>query len=187
MHLPQKGDNMATSNDTRRSGPDTNPFFRELFRISQVSEKRQQEWQDAVRRAGTGTPSLRFPIYEHLFQFNLCAQNMVELLQVLGNKFAIDPETLHYHESLIQFVRASISLDIVEQMAGVEHTEAWLFQSQQRSEEEKLRDPDDVYITVRQREEERIEMGLPPRIRFMDKPRSVKKSSGKKTRATRAT
>jgi hypothetical protein len=79
---------MATSKDTRRSGSDTNPFFRELFRNSEVSDKRQQEWQDAVRRAGTGTPPLRFPVYEHLFQFNLCAQNMVELLQVLGNKFA---------------------------------------------------------------------------------------------------
>jgi hypothetical protein len=178
---------MATSKDTRRSGPDTNPFFRELSRNSQVSDKRQQEWQDAVRHAGTGTPPLRFPVYEHLFQFNLCAQNMVELLQVLGNKFAIDPEARLYHQSLIQFVRASISLDIVEQMAGVEHTETWLFQSQQRSEEEKLRDPDDVYITVRQREVERIKMGLSPRIRFIDEPRCVKKSSGKQTRVTRVT
>jgi hypothetical protein len=72
-------------------------------------------------------------------------------------------------------------------MAGVEHTEAWLFQTQQRSEEEKLRDPDDVYITVREREAERIKMGLPPRIRFLDEPRSGRKSTGKKTRATRAT
>ena len=174
---------MATSNDTRRSGPHTNPFFRELFRNSQVSERRQQEWQDAVDRAGTGTTPLRFPVYEHLYQFNLCAQKMVDLLEKLSNQFGIDPEARLYHQSLIQYLRASISLDIVEQMAGVEHTEAWLFQSQQRSEEGKLRDPDDVYITVGQREAERIKMGLPPRIRFMDAPRSAKKSAGKKTRA----
>jgi hypothetical protein len=173
---------MATSKDTRRSGPDTNPFFRELFRKGQVSDKRQQEWQDAVGRAGTGTTPLRFPVYEHLYQFNLCAQKMFELLEELSNKFSIDPEARLYHQSLIQFVRASISLDIVEQMAGVEHTEAWLFQSQQRSEEGKLRDPDDVYITVRQREAERIKMGFSPRIRFIDEPRSVKKSTGKQTR-----
>jgi hypothetical protein len=158
---------MATSNDTPRSGPDTNPFFRELFRNSQVSERRQQEWQDAVDRTGTGTTPLRFPVYEHLYQFNLCAQKMVELLEELSDKFAINPEARLYHQSLIQYLRASISLDIVEQMVGVEHTETWLFQSQQRSEEEKLRDPDDVYITVRQREAERIKMGLSPRIRFI--------------------
>jgi hypothetical protein len=178
-----KGDNMATSNDTRRSGLDTNPFFRELFRNSQFSDKRQQEWQDAVGRAGPEVTPLRFPAYEHLYHFNLCAQKMVELLEELSIKFAINPEACLYHQSLIQYLRASISLDIVEQMAGVEHTEAWLFQSQQRSEEEKLRDPADVYITVRQREAERIKMGLPPRIRFMDAPRSAKKSAGKKTRA----
>ena len=178
---------MATSKDTRRSGSDTNPFFRELFRNSNVSDKRQQEWQDAVRHAGTGTPPLRFPVYEHLYQYNLCAEKMVELLEELSSKFAIEPKALHYHQSLIQYARAVISLDIVESMAGVEHTEAWLFQTQQRSEEEKLRDPDDVYITVRRREAERMKMGLPPRIRFLDQPRSVKKSTGKETRASSAT
>jgi hypothetical protein len=178
---------MATLKHTRRPASDTNPVFRELFRNSHVSTERQQEWQDALRHAGTGTPPLRFPVYEHLYQFNLCAQKMVELLEELSNKFAIDPEALLYNQSLIQSVRAAISLDIVESMTGVEHTEAWLFQSQQRSEEEKLRDPDDVYITVHQREAERIKMGLPPRIRFLDEPRAVKKSPGKKTRAIRAT
>jgi hypothetical protein len=35
-------------------------------------------------------------------------------------------------------------------------------------EENKLRDPDDVYISVRQREDERLGLGLAPRIRFLD-------------------
>ena len=175
---------MAVSKHTRKGASGTNPVFRELFRNSQVSTAREQEWQNAMRHAGTGTPPLRFPIYEHLYQFNQCAQKMVELLEELGNRFAIDPEARTSHQSLIQYVRAVISLDIVESMAGVEHTEAWLFHTQQRSEEEKLRDPDDVYITVRQREAERIKTGLAPRIRFMDEPRSGKKSAGKKTRAT---
>src|ERR1700728_1032936 len=103
---------MAISKHTRPPGSDTNLFIRKLFRNSQVSDKRQQEWQDAVRHAGTGTPPLRFPVYEHLYQFNLCAQKMVELLEELSNKFAIDREALLYNQSLIQFVRASISLDI---------------------------------------------------------------------------
>ena len=178
---------MAVSKHTRKEEPGTNPVFRKLFRNSQVSDKRQQEWQDAVHHAGTGTPPLRFPVYEHLCQFNLCAQKMVELLDELSSKFAVDPDARLYHPSMIQYVRASISLEIVESMAGVEHTEAWLFQSQQRSEEEKLRDPDDVYITVRQREAERAKMGLPPRIRFTNSPRSVKNSNGKQPRAARAT
>jgi hypothetical protein len=178
---------MATLKDTRRSASDTNPVFRKLFRDSKVSDKRQQEWQDAVRHAGTGTPPLRFPVYEQLYQYNLCAEKMVELLEELSSKFAIEPKALLYHQSLIQYARAVISLDVVESMAGVEHTEAWLFQTQQRGEEEKLRDPDDVYITVRHREAERIKMGLPPLVRFLDEPRSAKKPVGKQTRAIRST
>jgi hypothetical protein len=177
-----KGDKMAASKHTRKAAPRTNPVIRELFRNSNVSEKREQEWQDAVRHAGTGTPPMRFPVYEHLYQFNLCAENMVELLQELSDKFAIEPKALLYHQSLIQYVRALISLEIVEQMSGVEQSEAWLFGSQQRSEDEKLRDPDDVYIVVRQREAERIKLGLPPRIQFIDEPSSGKKSTGKRTR-----
>ena len=178
---------MAASKHTRKGEPGTNPVFRELFLNSQISTEREQEWQNAVRHAGTGIPPLRFPVYENLYQFNLCAEKMVELLEELSSKFAIEPKALLYHQSLIQYARSVISLDIVESMAGVEHTEAWLFQTQQRSEEEKLRDPDDVYITVRRREAERIKLGLPPLIRFIDKPRSVKKSTGKRTRATRST
>ena len=177
---------MAVSKHTRKEEPGTNPVFRKLFRNSQVSDKRQQEWQDAVHHAGTGTPPLRFPVYEHLCQFNLCAQKMVELLDELSSKFAVDPDARLYHQSMIQYVRALISLEIVEQMSGVEQTEAWLFGSQQRSEEENLRDPDEVYIIVRQREAERIKLGLPPRIRFIDEPSSGKKSTGKRTRSNRA-
>jgi hypothetical protein len=35
-------------------------------------------------------------------------------------------------------------------MAGVEHTDAWVFESLRRMEEKKLREPDDVYYLVRE-------------------------------------
>lgn len=161
---------MATSKDTRRSGSETNPFFRELFKNSAVSQERERAWQDAVRHAGTGTPPLRFPAYEHLYLLNVYAQKLVELLEELSSKFAVCREYMPYCQSLVQYVRATVSVEIAEAMAEVEETEAWLFQSQQRKEEDRLRDPDDVYISVRQREVERINQGLPPRIQFLDQP-----------------
>src|ERR1700677_5186415 len=103
---------MAVSKHTRKGASGTNPVFRDLFRNSQVSTEREQEWQNAVRHAGTGTPPLRFPVYEHLYQFNLCAQKMVELVEELSSNFAIDPEARLYSQSLIQYLRASISLEI---------------------------------------------------------------------------
>ena len=159
---------MAVSKNTRRSVSDTNKLFRSFFQNSQVSEERERAWHEAVRHAGSGTTPLRFPVYEHLYSLNVSAQKMVDLLQEVSSRFAINQETSVYHQSLIQYVRAAVSRDLVESMAGIEHTDAWLFESQQKIEEKNLRDPDDVYFLVRDREQERIKQGLPPRIRFLD-------------------
>jgi len=177
---------MAVSKDTVPSAADTNPFFLELFRKSSVSKERERAWHDAVRHAGTGDPQLRFPVYEHLYLLNFYAQRMVELLEELSRKFAINTESLPYYQAMLQFVRASASHGLIDFMAGVEETEAWLYQSQQRVEEEKLRDPDDVYISVRQREAERLRQRLPPRIQFLDESLTVKAPAAKKRKAGKA-
>jgi hypothetical protein len=59
----------------------------------------------------------------------------------------------------------------------IEHTEAWLFQSQRHVEEKKLYDPDDVYLQDRERELERINQGFPPRIDFLDEKLSIHKQT----------
>jgi hypothetical protein len=163
-----KGDDMAASKDTRRSDADTNELFQSFFQNSQVSEEREQAWQDVVRHAGTRTPPLRFPVYEHLYFLNVYAQKMVDLLQEVSSRFGLNREISVYHQSLVQYVRAGACQELLESMAGIEHTEAWLFESLRRTEEKNLRDPDDVYFLIREREQERVEQGLPPRIRFLD-------------------
>ena len=177
---------MAASKDTLPSAPGTNPLFLELLRKNSVSKERERAWRDAVRHAGTGDPQLRFPVYEHLYLLNVYAQRMVELLEELSRKFAINTESLPYYQAMLQFVRASVSHGLIDFMAGVEETEAWLHQSQQRVEEEKLRDPDDVFISVRQREAERLRQRLPPRIQFLDETPPVKAPAAKKRKAGRA-
>jgi hypothetical protein len=158
---------MAVSKNTRNSDSDTNKLFQSFFQNSQISEERERAWHQAVRHAGTGTPPLRFPHYEHLYFLNVYAQKLVDLLRELIG-FGHNQETSLYHQSLIQYVRAAVSNDLLESMAGIEHTDAWLFESQRRIEEKNLRDPDDVYVLVRDREKERIEQGLLPRIQFLD-------------------
>ena len=159
---------MAVSKNTRRSDPDTNELFQSFFQNSQVSEERERAWHDAVRHAGTGTPPLRFPVYEYLYFLNVYAQRMVDLLKEVSSRFGLNRETSLYHQSLIQYVRAGASRELLESITGIEHTDAWLFESQRKLEEKNLRDPDDVYLLVRDREQERIKRGLPPRIQFLD-------------------
>jgi hypothetical protein len=159
---------MAVSKSTRSADSDTSQHIQKIFRDSQVSAEREREWREAIRHAGGGDPPLRFPIYEHLYLLNVYTQKLVDLLKEISGKFGIGQEDSHYHQFLIEQVRSSVSCDVVESMAGVEHTDAWLFESLRRTEEKKLREPDDVYYLVREREEERAKEGLPPLIRFLD-------------------
>jgi hypothetical protein len=77
--LSVKGDHITVIEvtvieDTRRATQGTNPVFRELFRNSHVSDKREQEWQDAVRYAGTGTPPLRLHRSMSISTSGICAR-----------------------------------------------------------------------------------------------------------------
>jgi hypothetical protein len=173
---------MAASKDTRRCAPDTNPIFLKLFRNSSVSKERECIWHDAAHHAGAGDPPLRFPVYEHLYLLNVYTQKMVEPLENQSRKFAINSQSLPYLQSVLQYVRAAASHGQIDFMARVEETEAGFHLSQQRVEEEKLRDPDNIHVTVGQREVERRRQKLPPRIRFLGEHRTAKASTVKERR-----
>jgi hypothetical protein len=173
---------MAVTKHTRASGCETNPFFLELFRDLSDSGERERTWHTAMSHAGEGAPPLRFPVYETLYLINVYAQKLVDLLEEVSIRFSIDHESLEYHQSLIQFVRAVASQSIAVHMNDVEITEEWLFERQRMSEENKLRDPEDVYISVRQREAERIDLGLPPRIQFVDQTKTEAEPQKPETR-----
>jgi hypothetical protein len=165
---------MAVSKNNRASGCETNPFFLELFREHAVPDERERHWHTAMVHAGEGDPPLRFPAYECLYRINVYAQKLVDLLDEVSTRFGVEHESVSYYQSLIQSVRAGTSQDIVSFMNGVELTEEWLFEQLRRSQETKLRDPEDVYLEVKRLESERAEKGLPPRLEFIEDPKASK-------------
>lgn len=169
---------MAVPKDNRPSGCETNPFFLGVFRDHGEPDARERAWHTAIAHAGEGSPPLRFPAYEALYLINVYAQKLVDLLDVVGNRLGIGHDSREYHQSLIQFVRASASQDIAEFMGGVELTEEWLFERLRVEEEKRFRDPDDVYVSVRDREAERIRQGLPPRVQFLEEASRSESADG---------
>jgi hypothetical protein len=135
---------MAISKSTRRVDADTSRRIQQLFDKSQVSEEREQAWYQATRHTESGTLSLRFPVYEHIYLLNIYAQKLVDLIQTLSEHSALDDYFLH-HQFLIQYVRASISGEVLNSISEIERTEAWLFDALRREEERKLEsdDPDE--------------------------------------------
>jgi hypothetical protein len=178
---------MATLKDNRASGCETNPFFLELFRDLSNPGERERAWHTAMVHAGEGTPPLRFPVYETLYLINIHAQKLVDLLEDLSRRFGVDHESLKYHQSLIQYVRAVASQSIAAHMNDIETTEEWLFERQRMNEENKLRDPEDADLEMRHREAERAEEGLPPGVQLLDEPLPEKPPTEKEGRTGKTT
>jgi hypothetical protein len=57
-----------------------------------------------------------------------------------------------------------VNADFMEELADRELDDGGRFSKQRRAYEKEREDPDDVYIDVRRREEERKKQGLQPRI-----------------------
>jgi len=75
-----------------------------------------------------------------------------------------DKESVQSAVAEIEEVRCDMNADFTEHLADSERFDEGRFWKQRRAYEKKWRDPDDVYIDVERREEERKKQGLPPRV-----------------------
>lgn len=108
--------------------------------------------------------SPKFRIYESLFLFNEGVDYLVALLHSMQALPFAEKEELRSAIVEIEEVRCDMNADFTEQLADSERFDEGQFWKQQRAFEKEWRDPDDVYIDVERREEERKKQGLPPRV-----------------------
>jgi hypothetical protein len=108
------------------------------------------------------SPKLR--IYENLFLFNQGVDYLVALLHSMQKLPFAEKEELRSAIVEIEQVRCDVNADFTEQLADSERFDEGHFWKQRRAFEKEWRDPDDVYIDVERREQERKKLGLPPRV-----------------------
>jgi hypothetical protein len=108
------------------------------------------------------SPKLR--VYENLFLLNQGVDHVVAILHGMEKFPFADKESLQSAEAEIEEVRACMNAEFVEHLADSERFDEGRFSKQRRVYEKQWRDPDDVYIDVERREEERKKQGLPPRL-----------------------
>jgi hypothetical protein len=114
------------------------------------------------RQPSARSPKLR--IYESLFLLNQGVDHVVALLRGMEKFPFADKESLQSAIVEIEEVRCDMNADFTEHLADSERFDEGRFWKQRREFERKWRDPDDVYIDVERREEERKKQGLPPRV-----------------------
>jgi len=123
-------------------------------------------------KQGIGSPlsrqlsarSRKLLIYETLFLLNEGVDRVIELLHSIDKLSSADAESIQCAIVEIDEVRCGMNADLIERQADNERFDQGRFWKQRREFEKKWRDPDDVYIEVQRREEERKKQGLPPRL-----------------------
>jgi hypothetical protein len=129
---------------------------------------------EGIRSPFSTQPSARSPkllIYETLFLLNQGVDHVVALLRGMEKFPFDDKESVQSAVAEIEKVRCNMNADFVEHLADSERRDEGRFWKQRRAYEKKWRDPDDVYLSVEEREEERKKQGLPPRVGIL--PHSV--------------
>ena len=122
---------------------------------------------EAIRSPFPTQPHARSPklrIYESLFLLNQSVDHVVAILRGMEKFSFAEKESLRSAQVEIEEVRADMNADFVEHLADSERSDEGRFWKLRRAYEKKWRDPDDVYIDVGRREEERKKQGLPPRV-----------------------
>src|SRR5215471_9813436 len=129
---------------------------------------------ESIRSPLPTQPSARSPklrIYESLFLLNEGVEHVIALLRGMETLPLAEKESLQSAVVEIEEVRCDVNADFAEKLADSERIDEGRFWKQRRDFEKKWRDPDDVYIDVQRREEERKKQGLPPRLGVL--PHSV--------------
>ena len=108
------------------------------------------------------SPKLR--IYESLFLFNQSVDHLIGLLHSMEKLPFAEKEELQSAVVEIEQVRCDMNADFAEHLVDSERLDEGRFWKQKRAFQKKWRDPDDVYIDVERREEERKKQGLPARV-----------------------
>jgi hypothetical protein len=129
---------------------------------------------EGIRSPFPTQPSARSPklrIYESLFLLNQGVDHVIGILRSMEKFRFAEKESLQSAVVEVEEVRCDMNADFTEQLADSERFDEDRFSKQRRDYEKRWRDPDDVYIAVERREEERQKQGLPPRLGIV--PHSV--------------
>ena len=113
---------------------------------------------------------MRYPIYELLYLLNRNLQETRDLLDRIQKSPRITKDKFKAYLTDVEYLRAEATQDVLEVMNDVEIDEMARWSREKKAYEDSVRDLDDVYFEVQEREEQRRRQGLPSLIGIL--PRS---------------
>lgn len=114
---------------------------------------------------------MKLRTYEYLYLLNQKLQETVQIFQRLEKCPGLRRDFLRSFQVEVEDVRAQANFEVLEHLSEQEERDWARFGRLRRQWDRQFEDPDDVYINVERREEERKKQGLPPRVGIV--PHSV--------------
>jgi hypothetical protein len=122
-------------------------------------------------RSQKGFRAMKLRTYEYLYLLNQKLQETVQIFQRLEKCPGLRRDFLRSFQVEVEDVRAQANFEVLEHLSEQEERDWARFGRLRRQWDRQFEDPDDVYINVERREEERKKQGLPPRVGIV--PHSV--------------
>ncbi len=107
---------------------------------------------------------MKLRVYEYLHLFNQNLKQALRLLQRLEKCPGLRRNFLRSFQVKIEEIRAETNHELTQSTCEREQKDWYRFAKKRHAWEKQFEDPDDVYIEVQEREQERCQQGLPPRL-----------------------
>jgi len=107
---------------------------------------------------------MRFSVYESLYFLNRSIEDLIVILEEIKKAPGMPKRAFDAYRVDIEYLRSHATQDVLEIMNDKEIDEMAALGRQKKAYEDSLRDLDDVYFEVQEREEQRRSQGLPSLI-----------------------
>ncbi len=107
---------------------------------------------------------MKLRLYEYLFLLNQNFQQALRILRRLERCPGLRRDFLKAFQVMIEEIHAEANFELTDRIHQREERDWYRFGKLRRRWEKQFQDPDDVYIEVQEREQERRRQGLPPRL-----------------------
>ncbi len=107
---------------------------------------------------------MRFPIYESLYVLNRSIEDLLAILDTMAQAPGMPKRAFNAYRVDLDYLRSHATQDVLEVMNDKEIEEMARLGRQKKAYEDSIRDLDDCYFEVQDREEQRRKQGLPSLI-----------------------
>jgi hypothetical protein len=127
-----------------------------------VLKARRRCCERSAPSRGSGKMNLR--LFQELTELNMAFEQVIHNLQRMEKVHLFHRDIIRYARADVETARVNANREFFDNFDDiVEHDAVWAYKFQ-REYNRKIKDPDDIYLEIKDSEERRKKKGLPPRL-----------------------